>query len=106
MSNWKDRANNFFVGFFTGVIFPGIVYVFYWLFTNHQLSFPVRFTHYLINGYMLSNVIKICGLGNLLLFYLGLNQELDRFNKGIVTSIVVYIGLVAYVTYYLEPTYL
>ena len=78
----------------------------YWLFFHSQLSFPQRFLRYLINGYLLSNVIKMCGLGNLLVFYFGLTYKIDKFSKGIVLSVLLYVGLIAYVTYYLEPRYL
>ena len=52
---------------------------------------------------MLSNLIKICGIGNLLLFYFGISKKLDNFSKGIILSVLIYAALVAYVMYYLEP---
>jgi hypothetical protein len=55
-----------------------------------------------MNAHFLSNVIKLCGLGNLVLFYLGLNKKMDRFSKGIIASVIVYVALVAYVTYTFE----
>ena len=108
MSNtgFEEKMNRFWVGLLTGLIFPMIVFVLYWMFFHHQIGFPRRFLRYLMNGYLLSNVIKVCGLGNLLLFYFGLRRKMDDFNKGIIVSILAYIALVAYVTYYLEPEYL
>jgi hypothetical protein len=97
------KLNNIWIGLLAGLIFPGIVYVIYWLLFYHQITFPVRFTRFLTAGYMLSNVIKICGLGNLLLFYLCMLRHMDKFGKGIILSLLFYIGLIAYVTYYLEP---
>lgn len=104
--NRIQRLDNFFIGLLVGILFPVLIYFFYWLFLHHQISFPQRFTRYLINGYLLSNVIKICGLANILLFYFGLTNKIDSFSKGIVCSILLYVGLVAYVTYYLEPEYI
>lgn len=101
--NWYDKLNKVWIGFLIGILFPGVMYIFYWMFFHHQIAFPVRFTRYLMNGYLLSNVIKICGLGNLLLFYLGLTKKIDHFSKGIIFSVLLYVGLIAYVTYYLEP---
>lgn len=106
MNNWIQRLNNFFIGLLIGIIFPAFVYMLYWLFFHHQIGFPMRFTRYLMNGYLLSNVLRLCGLANLLLFYFGLNKSLDRFNRGIVVSVVLYLGLIFYVNYYLEPEYI
>lgn len=103
---WYQRFDNFFSGLLIGILFPGLMYVLYWLFFHHQINFPVRFTRYLMNGYLLSNVVKICGLGNLLLFYFGLNKEMDKFNRGIIVSVLLYVCLIAYITYYHEPEYI
>jgi hypothetical protein len=104
--SWIQRLNNFFIGLLVGIVFPGIIFILYWLFFHHQISFPMRFIRYLVNGYLLSNVIKICGLANILLFYFGLTNKIDSFSKGIICSIFLYVGLIAYVTYYLEPEYI
>jgi hypothetical protein len=100
--NWKDRADNFWIGLLTGLLFPAILFFIYWLYFYHQLSFPSRFIRFLLDGNMLSGVIKICGLGNLLLFWLSLTKRMDRFSKGIILSVFLYIALIAYITYYLE----
>lgn len=104
--NWIERINNIWIGLLIGLLFPAIVYTFYWIFFHHQIHFPIRFTRYLMKGYMLSNVIKICGLGNLLLFYFGLTKKIDSFSKGIIISVAFYVALVAYVNYYLEPEFI
>lgn len=98
-----ERLDNFFVGLLVGLLFPVFIFFFYWLFFHHQLSFPTRFIRYLMLGQMLSNVIKLCGLGNLLVFYFGLTYKIDKFTKGIMASVFVYLGLIAFVSYYLEP---
>ena len=100
---WLEKIDNFWMGILIGMLFPFLFFSIYWLFFYHNIPFPTRFVHYLIKGYMLSGVIKICGLGNLLLFYLGLNYKLDKFSKGVVVSVFFYVALIAYVTYYLEP---
>ncbi|MCW3077136.1 MAG: hypothetical protein JWO32_1745 [Bacteroidetes bacterium] len=101
--NWIEKLDNFWKGLAIGLVFPMIVFFFYWMFTQHQLSFPKGFLRYLMNGHLLSNVIKICGLGNLLLFYFGLTKKIDKFSKGIIVSLLIYVALVAYVTYFFEP---
>jgi hypothetical protein len=102
----EERLNRFWIGLLIGILFPLLMFFFYWMFFHHQIGFPQRFLRYLMNGYLLSNVIKICGLGNLILFYVGLRAKMDEFNKGIILSVLFYIALVAYVTYYLEPEYI
>lgn len=101
--NWIKKLDNTWIGLLTGLVFPAFMFILYWLFFHHAISFPTRFVKYLMNGHLLSNVIKICGLGNLLIFYLGLNYKIDRFSKGIVISVLFYVLLIAYITYYLEP---
>lgn len=100
--NWLKRIDNFWIGLLIGFFFPVIMFFLYWLFFHSYLNFPRGFYRYLIGGQLLSNVIKICGLGNLLLFYFGLNKKTDKFSKGIIVSLLFYVALVAYVTYYLE----
>jgi hypothetical protein len=100
---WIKKLDNIWIGILTGLLFPALMFFFYWLFFHHSISFPQRFIRYLMLGHLLSNVIKICGLGNLLIFYFGLNNKLDRFSKGIIISVVVYVALIAYITYYYEP---
>ena len=99
----RDRFNNFWAGLAGGILFPMILFFLYWAFFHHQISFPGRFIGYLRIGDLLGNVIKLCGLGNLLLFYIGLNKKMDSFNKGIILSVLLYVALVAYVIYFLEP---
>ncbi len=103
MNYWISKIDTWWAGLIVGLIFPVFLFFLYWLFWHSQISFPTRFLTFLMNGYLLSNVIKLCGLGNLLLFYFGLNKKLDKFSKGIIISILVYVALVAYVTYYFEP---
>lgn len=101
--NWLQKLDGFWQGLIIGLLFPFLMFFFYWMFFHHQLNFPRGFYRYLVNGHLLSNVIKVCGLGNLLLFYLGLTKKMDKFSKGIIVSVIAYVGLVAYVTYYMEP---
>ena len=103
MNNFWLRLDKFWIGLVVGLLFPVFMFFLYWLFFHHQIAFPVRFVKYLLNGYLLSNVIKICGLGNLLIFYIGLNKKTDKFSKGIIVSVFFYVAMVAYVTYYYEP---
>jgi hypothetical protein len=101
----SPRLDNFWIGLLAGTVFPMLLFFLYWALFHHQLGFPGRFYHYLRGGDMLSNVIKVCGLGNLLLFYLGLNRKFDNFSKGVIVSVLFYVVLVAYVTYFLEPKF-
>lgn len=106
MNNWQQKLDNFFAGLIIGILFPCVIFVIYWLLRDHQISFPVRYVKYLLNGYMLSAVVRICGLGNLLLFYLGINRGMNKFSRGIVVSVVLYVGLIVYITYFHEPEFI
>ncbi len=102
--NWTKKLDNFWIGLLFGILFPLVLLTLYWLFFYHKLGFPQRFIRYLMMGQILSNVLKMCGLGNLALFYFGLHYKIDRFNKGIVVSVLIYVLLIAYISYYHEPT--
>ena len=65
----------------------------------------MKFIKYLMFGQMLSSVIKVCALGNLLIFYLFLNKNMNGAVKGIVTSVLIYVGLVFYIMYYHEQAF-
>ncbi len=103
MNNWQYRLDSFWKGLLIGILFPMLLFFCYWLFFYHQIGFPTRFIKFLLFGHLLSNIIKLCGLGNLLLFYVGLNKKMDKFSKGIIVSVLIYVALVAYVTYFFEP---
>lgn len=100
--NWIERLDSFWKGLLIGIFFPLIMYFFYWMFFHHQIPIVLHIRR-LVQFNLLSNVIKICGLGNLLLFYVGINKKMDHFSKGIIVSVFIYAALVAYVMYYLEP---
>lgn len=100
--DWIQKLDSFWKGLLIGLVFPAIMFFFYWMFFQSQLSFPRGFIRYLLGGHLLSNVIKVCALGNLLMFYFGLTKKIDKFSKGIIVSVLIYVALVAYVSYYLE----
>lgn len=101
---WVEKLDSFWKGLLIGLLFPAFCFFCYWLFMHNQLNFPRGFIKYLMGGYLLSNVVKLCGLGNLLLFYFGLTKKIDAFTKGIIVSVLLYVGLVAYITYFMEPS--
>ncbi|MCA0430842.1 MAG: hypothetical protein LCH32_10105 [Bacteroidetes bacterium] len=103
--NLKTKIDNIWIGLIVGIIFPMVIYFFIWMFTKSYISFPSRYTNYLINGQLLSGHIKICGIANLALFYLGLKTKSDKFTRGIIFALLIYVVLVAYVTYYVEPSF-
>ena|SRR6218665_1126900 len=102
---WVQRhLDSFWKGLLIGILFPGLLFFFYWMFFQNQLRFPAGLIRYLIGGRMLSDMIKLCGIGNLLLFYFGINQKIDKFSKGVIASVLLYVGLVAYLMFYVEPS--
>lgn len=100
--SWLQKLDNYWKGLAIGILFPALCFFCYWLFFYSYMDFPVKFVKYLMFGQMLSNVIKICALGNLLIFYLFLNKRLNKGVKGIITSLLIYLALVFYISYFHE----
>jgi len=100
--SWKEKLDNFWKGLAIGVLFPALCFFCYWLFLYSYMDFPGRFVKYLLVGQMLSSAIKICALGNLLIFYFFLNRGINKASKGIILSVLLYVGLVFYVMYFHE----
>lgn len=102
--NWKEKLDGFWKGLAIGILFPLLCFFCYWLFMYSYMDFPVRFVKYLMTGQMMSNTIKICALGNLLIFYLFLNKQMNNAAKGVITSVAIYAALVFYVMYFHEES--
>ena len=100
--SWKEKLDGFWKGFAIGTLFPAFVFFCYWLFMYSYMSFPMRFIKYLIFGDVLSATIKMCALGNLLIFYFFLNSKLNRATKGIIASVFIYLALIIYVMFAIE----
>lgn len=100
--SWKEKLDSYWKGFAIGMLFPVFCFFCYWLFIYSYMDFPVKFVKYLMFGQMLSNTIKMCALGNLLIFYLFLNKHMNGAVKGIITSVLIYVALVFYVMYFHE----
>lgn len=102
--SWTEKLDSFWKGLAIGILFPMFCFFCYWLFLHSYMDFPVRFIKYLMFGQLLSNVIKICALGNLLIFYFMLNKHMNKATKGIIVSVLLYVALVFYVMYFHERT--
>lgn len=102
--SWTEKLDGFWKGLGIGIFFPLLCFFCYWLFMHSYMSFPMRFIKYLMFGQMLSSTIKICALGNLLIFYLFLNKRMNRATKGIIVSVLIYVALVFYVMYFHEES--
>ncbi len=100
--SWIYRLDNFWKGLAIGILFPVLCFSCYWLFRYSYMDFPVRFIKYLMFGQMLSSTIKVCALGNLLIFYFMLNKHMNKATKGIIASVLIYVALVFYVMYFHE----
>lgn len=95
--SWREKMDNFWMGFAIGTLFPIFVFFCYWLFRYSYMGFPVRFIKYLMFGQLLSATIKMCALGNLIIFYFFLNGKLNSATKGIIASVFIYLALIVYV---------
>jgi hypothetical protein len=100
--SWIYRLDSFWKGFAIGILFPVFCFFCYWLFRYSYMDFPVRFVKYLMFGQMLSSTIKVCALGNLMIFYFFLNKHMNKGTKGVIASVLIYVALVFYVMYFHE----
>lgn len=96
------KIDRFWIGLGIGILSPVFCFMLYWLFVYSYMSFPVRFIDYLLKGNMLSNVIKVCTLGNLVWFYLSMKKNWDAASKGILTSVFLYLIAVLWISYNME----
>lgn len=104
--SWNEKLDSFWKGLAIGILFPVLCFFCYWLFRYSYMGFPVRFIKYLMTGQMLSSTIKICALGNLLIFYLFLNKNMNKATKGIIVSVIIFVALVFYVMYFYEEAFI
>jgi hypothetical protein len=93
-----DKINKIWIGFLFGIFFPAFTFFCYWLFFQHQLSFPHGFLRYLQNGNMLQEVAIVCVIANLGVFYLSLNKKIFDFGRGLMFATFLYVGLVLYIS--------
>ena len=103
--SWNEKLDGYWKGLAIGILIPVFCFFCYWLFRYSYMDFPVKFVKYLMFGQMLSAVIKVCALGDLLIFYLFLNKHMNRASKGIITSVIIYVALVFYIMYYHEQAF-
>ncbi len=96
------KYNNIWLGIAIGLVFPGFCFFAYWLFAHSQMGFPKNFVRYLLAMESLSDTIKLCALGNLLVFYVFLNRKHNDTAKGIIIGTLTYLLLIVYLTFFVE----
>lgn len=93
-----DKIDKLWIGLLVGIIFPAFIFMCYWLFFHSQLGFPMRFIEYLRTGKMLQDVVILCIIANLLVFYLFLNKKAYDISKGMMYTTFAYVGLTLYIS--------
>jgi hypothetical protein len=93
-----DKIDKKWIGFLFGLFFPALCFFCYWLFFNNQISFPKGFISYLRLGDMLQEVVIMCIVASLLIFYISLNKKIFDFGKGLIFATFLYVGLVLYIS--------
>lgn len=95
-----SKLNKLWIGLIIGILFPMFWFSLYWLFFQRHVQIEETEIKYLMSAELMMNVSKICVATNLLLFYLSLNRKMVPFAKGIITSVVIYALLLAYITFF------
>ncbi len=95
-----SKLNKLWIGLIIGILFPMFWFSLYWLFFQRHVQIEETEIKYLMSAELMMNVSKICVATNLLLFKLSLNRKKDPIAKGIITSIVIYALLLAYITFF------
>ncbi|MFL2571656.1 MAG: hypothetical protein ACJ0QL_07265 [Parvicellaceae bacterium] len=106
MKNKLHRLDNVWIGFGTGVLLPIIGFFLIFLFANNGNPFSIfwyNFTHEAFpydfqmnssNNEMKKNILILCLILNLIVFYLGyFTLKFDQFTKGIVAITLLLVGL-------------
>ncbi len=93
-----DKLDKIWIGLIFGILLPFFLFTCFWLFAHSQIGFPMRFIEYLRTGNMFQEVVIICIGGNLLVFYLLLNQKVYDLCKGMMYSTFAYVALTLYIS--------
>lgn len=100
--NKVERYDHFGLGLVVGLFFPFFCFFLYWLFSYNYMDFPVKFVRFLLMMNNCANVVKLCTIANLIVFYLFLTKNKNKTVKGIIVSTLAYVALYLYITYYVE----
>lgn len=93
-----DKLDKKWIGFLFGLFFPAFVFLCYWLFFHSQIDFPIGFIKYLRLGNMLQEIVILCVVANLIVFYLILNKKAYDLARGMMYATFVYVALVLFVS--------
>lgn len=94
------RYNNVWLGLALGLVFPLVCFFIYRMIVHPTLGFPQNLIRYLMIMESLSDIMMLCTVGNLLVFYIALKRP--QMAKGIIYGTLVYVALIFYIKFFIE----
>ena len=96
----KSKYNNVWLGLALGLIIPFITIIIFSLFKSADNNF-IEFIEFALSISALSNILSLCALPNLAIFYLFLNKELYYSVRGVIFATLILAILVVITRYFL-----
>ena len=96
----KSKYNRLWLGLVLGLIIP-ITSLFVFSFFKSDVDGFISFLELVISISALSNILSLCAIPNLTIFYLFLNKELYYSARGVIFATVIWGGLVVYTRYFI-----
>ncbi len=85
----KLLKDNMLFGFIIGLAIPIIAIIFYWQ-IKHGYMDMLKFFNYIINGNVYTQLMSLCILPNLAVFFIGMQFHKTRFCYGIIGATLFY----------------
>lgn len=98
--NVKSKYNKLWLGLVLGIIIPIITIIIFSLFKSDVKNL-VEFIEFTLSISALSNILSLCALPNLAIFYLFLNKELYYSARGVIFATLLWAILVVITRYFI-----
>ncbi len=98
--NVKSKYNKLWLGLVLGIIIPIITIIIFSLFKSDVKNI-VEFIQFTLSISALSNILSLCALPNLAIFYLFLNKELYYSARGVIFATLIWAILVVITRYFI-----
>jgi hypothetical protein len=98
--NVKSKYNKLWLGLVLGIIIPIITIIIFSLFKSDVKNL-IEFIEFTLSISALSNILSLCALPNLAIFYLFLNKELYYSARGVIFATLLWAILVVITRYFI-----
>lgn len=93
-NNTKLKYDTMWIGLASGLVLPFLSFVGYYLIMYRHMLL-ISYFHYLKLGGIFTNVLSLCVVPNLMLFYIFLWTKRNKSARGVVTSVIIYALILA-----------